>query len=519
MAKQAETDSNVSRRNFLGGAAAGVAAGALGGWSTASAQPPTGIQEMRTDVVVVGGGMGGLTAAVRAQQQGARVIVLEKAFEPGGTMKHSAGGVAGSEFESMRRRAPDGDPDVQRMVSDGIPLATEFYHSIGAPISGRSGGSARGGSIAPVLFTYFMVTTFERGGGRILVETPMVRLLTNRLHEVIGVLAEGPNGLIRVLAKAVVVATGGWMGNAQMVNQHITRHFGSLRQRNAGWGRHPPFVGDGFFAATALGAAPSTGGFDSFYGHMLPARPGRPTDPMTTYSLYHGPWGIAVNLYGRRFTDETRGRLVKYGAGGAALGGGEMTLNQEVARQPEATAAYIWDEPVNQDRACENCGLGGLDKFPAFRMAGAPVATANTLRELAAQMEGWGVGMQAETVLGQLTEYNQAAENGKASALPIPKAVPENAVPIKQPPFYAVLGTAGITATFGGLRINSQCQVLSRTGRPLRGLYAAGIDIGNYSNYAYLGNLILGAASGYLSGTNAAKQPEPQGGWETGLLS
>ncbi len=513
MAKHTETTSTGSRRSFIGGAVAGFAGGALGGWSTASAQAQTGMREMRTDVVVAGGGMGGLTAAVRAQQQGARVILLEKSFDPGGTMKHSAGGVAGTEYESMRRRAPDGDPDVQRTVSDGIALATDFYHSIGAPIGGGPG--ARGGAIAPVLFTHFMVTNFERGGGKILVETPMVRLLTNHLREVIGVVAEGPNGPIRVLAKAVVLATGGWMGNPQMVTQHITRHFGTLRQRNAGWGRRPPFLGDGFFAATALGAAPSTGGFDSFYGHLLPARPGRVTDPMTTYSAYHGPWCVSVNLYGRRFTDESRGRL----AGGAALGGGEQLLNQEVARQPEATAAYIWDEPVNQDRACETCGLGGLDKFPAYRMAGAPVATANTLPELTAQMEGWGVGMPAEVILGELTQYNQAAENGKAGALPIPKAVTQNAVPIKQPPFYAVLGTAGITATFGGLRINSRCQVLSRTLRPIRGLYAAGIDIGNYSNYVYLGNLILGAASGYLSGTHAAKQPDPKGGWEPALSS
>ena len=196
-----------------------------------------------------------------------------------------------------------------------------------------------------------------------------------------------------------------------------------------------------------------------------------------------------------------------------------MTLNQEASRQPEATAAYIWDGPVNEARACENCGLGGMDKYPAYIKAGSPVAKADTLRDLAAQMERWNVGMSAETIMGELTEYNRAAENGKAWALPIPKAVTQNAVPIKEPPFYSVLGTAGITATFGGLRVNSQCQVISRTGRPIRGLYAAGVDIGNYSNYVYLGNLILGAASGYWSGTNAARQPEPQGGWEPVLTA
>ena len=502
-----------SRRNFLGGAAAGIAAGTLGGMSKASAQQAAGVQELRTDVVVVGGGIGGLTAAVRAQEQGARVILIEKAFEPGGTTKHSEGGVASTTYERAREQAPDGDPETQRMIADGVAAATNFYHSIGAPISGQPGD--RGGSIAPVMFVNFMASTLESKGGRILVETPMLRLLTNRLGEVIGVIAESPNGPIRILAKAVVLATGGWMGNAQMVTAHITRHFGMLRQRNAGWGKKPPFIGDGFFAATAIGAAPSIGPFDGFYGHTLPARPGVVKDPFSNYSMYHSNWSVVVNLYSRRFTDESRGRL----AGGLATGGGDMTTNQEVARQPEATAALIWDDPINKARACANCGLGGLDKFPAYKMAGAPTATANTLAELVQQMEAWGVGLSGETILREVTEYNQAAENGKAWALPIPKLDKENAVPLKTPPFYAVLGTAGITSTFGGLRANSQAQVVARTGRPIRGLYAAGVDIGGWSTYVYNGNLVVGAGSGFTAGTNAAKQPEPAGGWESPVIT
>src|SRR5690606_8333628 len=92
----------------------------------------------------------------------------------------------------------------------------------------------------------------------------------------------------------------------------------------------------------------------------------------------------------------------------------EQLINQLVARQPEATAAYVWDAVIDREHACADCELGSIDKYPAFRYAGAPVARADTLRELAEQMAGWGRGIPAETVLRELQEYNTAAKAGKA---------------------------------------------------------------------------------------------------------
>src|SRR5450830_1763486 len=90
-----ETASKVSRRGFLEGmAVSGVAAGALAGVKVAAQSPKT--TELRTNVVVCGTGIGGLTSAIRAQKAGAKVIVLEKAYEPGGTTAHSEGGVGGT---------------------------------------------------------------------------------------------------------------------------------------------------------------------------------------------------------------------------------------------------------------------------------------------------------------------------------------------------------------------------------------------------------------------------------------
>ena len=508
MGRKTETDPKVSRRGFLGGAAAGIAASTLSGVDMAAQAPTT--QEMRADVVVIGSGIGGLSAAARAQKGGARVIVLEKAYEAGGTTAHSEGGVANSSFEDMRANCPEGDPDVQRTVSENVDKWGQFMDDIGAPVGG-TGAPGSGRSIAPVMWVNFMVNTITSGGGKLLVETSMLRVLTNRQNEVIGVLADSPNGLIRILAKAVVLATGGWMSNATMVQQHITRYFGMLRQRNASfYDRKPPFLGDGLFAALQLGAQPSTGGFDGFYGHLLPARPAKITNPMANWSAYFSPWCVAVNRFGRRFTDEAQGRMT----GRQMTRQGEQLCVQEVARQPDAMAAYVYDEPVYKEYACENCGLGGIDKYIAYKMAGAPVAKADTLPELARQMQDWGVGMSAEAILHDITEYNDAARNGKTWALPVPKTSVRHALVLDHPPYYAILGQAGITSTHGGIRVNTLGQVLHRSGKPITGLYAAGVDVGNFNNCTYLGNLCIGAGYGFVSGTNAAKQPEPKGGWD-----
>ncbi len=517
----------LSRRRLLGGAAAGVAAGAVGGLTNvtkawgAPAVPKRAVQEMTADVVVAGAGMGGLTAAVRAQHAGARVILLEKGEQPGGTCAHSEGGIANSDYEDMRRNSPDGDPVVQRAVYDNIEPFYAFMEEIQAPMTrpvagmalgGQQEGQRQGRTIPPVVWVRFMVGELEDGGGTLLTETPITGIESNDRREIVGVLAEGPDGPIRIRTKAVILATGGWAHNAEMVNKHITRE--QVWQRNVSNGRDTPlFTGDGFHLASQLGAAPSKGGWDAFYGYSLPARPGRPVEPMANVSMYHGQYAVALNLYGRRYADESGG---KWGSRGPEFTRRSAQIqNQEGARQVEATTIHVWDEAINRDYACADCALGGVDRFRAYQSAGAPVATADNLEELANQIEGWGRGTPAERVTEELRQYNQAAENGRAWALPVPKTGADSGhvLPITTGPFYAVLGTAGITAPYGGLRADTQGRVLDRFDRPISGLYAAGVDIGGFSTYAYLGNLTIGAAFGYASGTHSAQQPDPSGGW------
>lgn len=510
--------SQLSRRTFLGAAGVGASAAVLGGVTRVEAETyDRGLraQEIRTDVIVVGGGMGGLTSAVRAARAGARVIVLEKAAQPGGTMRESAGGVwTYGSYEQIRNDVPEGDPALQKALFDTLPKAYAFYEEIGAPIGGSTNAVLpMSRTIAPVAFTNVLIADLEEHGGRVMVETAMIRLLVNREQEVIGVLAEGPSGPVYLFSRAVILATGGWAGNSQMVQANITRQFGSVYQRNCGYNHLQPYLtGDGLIAATEIGAAVSEGGFDSFYGHLLPARPARFTHPLVNYSMYHGQYCVVLNLDGRRFTDEAAGR---FSSRKLEAGYGEQLVNQEVARQRDATAVYVWDHHINQTQAVEGVQvLGSIDKIKAFKDAGAPVAIADTIEDLARQMEGWNRGLSADVVLRELEQYNEAARNGRTHMLDVPKRSKDHALPLINPPYYAAMGQTGLTGPMGGLQVDPEGRVLSRGGRPIPGLFASGIDIGNIGNYVYMGFLCYGASFGYITGPLAAAQPEPKGGWE-----
>lgn len=497
----------LNRRKLIqsgAGATALLGAAAFPGWAKQAQAQANQTGTLETDVAIVGAGMGGLVAAVRAQREGARVVIVEKGSEPGGTMRRSAGVVwTYKTYDDLHHDIVNGEPDLQRTLVETLPTAWAFLDEIGAPLGEEAplGDVGLGRTIPPQDFTDYMVSTFEEAGGLLLTDTPMTRLATDEFNQISGVLAEGPNGPLRISAKAVIVATGGFAGNAAMVTQYLTPHFEDMWQRNSGFIDNDPYsnplsTGDGIQAAWAIGAAPSTGGFSGFYAHLLPSSPAQFNyGELTTISQYQGNACIALNLHGQRFMDETyRPYLLRVA---------EETLAQGVARQPQATAAYVWDENINQEFVLAN---GGIDKWAAAERVGGPVAKADTLEELTEQMAAWGRGMPADLALETITTFNEAAEAGRAADLPIPKTHPGYTLPVVQPPFYAVLGACGITGTMGGLRVNTEGQVLTGGGRPIKGLYAAGIDVGNIGNVVYCGMLCYGAVFGLLSGANAASE-------------
>lgn len=446
-------------------------------------------------VVVVGAGMAGLVAAVRAQQLGAEVMLLEKGEAVGGTMTMSGGGIwCFQTYEGLRRVVPRGDADLCRTLVEDFPGAVEWLEALDAPVAATSAAPHKGFdrwalNMEPGTshFAAHMRRVFQKRGGVLLLNTSAMTLELGGAGEVTGIVARTLEGVRTIEAGAVILATGGFQGNPEL----MSRYFGQWADRLI-LRANPRSTGDGLILGTEIGAATSHS-MSSFYGHLLPGPPAQvPTDDFVAYTHYFSDEAVLVNLRGERFVDESQGD--------------EMNA-QAVAREPEALAFIIYDDYVYKNHAVRKLGGGRVtDTFYGSKVLGAPAVVAQTIGELAGEMRELGVYEQG--VLATLREFNEAAESGQAAHLRIPRQ--EKANPVVKPPFYALCLTPGVTFTLGGLRIDADARVIDRRGLPIEGLYAAGADGGGVYNEQYGGSLCLGLVFGRRAAQHAAGVAAPE---------
>lgn len=458
-------------------------------------------REHSTEVLVLGGGMAGLCAAVAALERGADVLVLEKGTRFGGSMALSGGIVWTFAREAdVRVQVPDGEPALQDLVVGGLTAAMDWLQAQGVELEPErqylSGG--RGRQASPPQMTAALLDRIRALGGRTLTGTGVQSLLQEG-GAVAGALAFDANGALQIQARSVILATGGFQGNVELLKRYVSPHADSMYLRANPWS-----TGDGFLAATEAGAA-TTPWLGTFYGHALTAPPAR-FNAMQFMDMSHkyGEMAVALNLEGRRFADESAGI-------------GEESLNCEIARQPQATAAFVFDAAV-ADRPHEAGALARV-VLDRARQAGGPVAQANTLEELAQQMQAWG--LPAAEVLRSLQTYNAGIAGGKASQLQ--PARRGNPFPVVQPPFSAALVRSAITFTCGGLRADLDMRVLRRAASvsmlplltapaeelqagAIANLYAAGCDVGGISTQSYMGGLAQALVTGRTAGASAAER-------------
>ena len=282
----------------------------------------------RPTLVVAGAGMGGLVAAVRGRELGARVTLLEKSDRPGGSMRLSGGYVWRYEdFERFRSECPSGDARLQRLVYERLDDALEWLERLGVPVLERE--------------TRNPLTT-----GRRVDVAALTDVLVRRAGEVrLGTPLEEPPP-----DAPVVLATGGFAGSRDLLARHVTAEAPYVLVR-----AHPGNAGDGIRIGLDAGAALSDG-MDEVYGRNMPAPPARvsPEEFRPLAQLYAAHARV-TNERGEEYVPRSWS---------------EIDVLQWTARQPRARAWYAVDDGALDATVRERTVR---EMVEAAQAAGAPV--------------------------------------------------------------------------------------------------------------------------------------------------
>jgi succinate dehydrogenase/fumarate reductase flavoprotein subunit len=532
------TDKKLSRRQFVGTAAAGaVALGAVAGATTfiphvnaavakpAQTGPKTTTAPSSTptqwdaaaDVVVAGAGIGGLTAALSAQQAGANVICLEAYYQVGGTGWDSGGGVvAPATLAAAKAQMLYGDPNLVPVFVNNMVNAQALILATGAPCT-KVGTGFYTWTTAPTLaqrtaFFSALANYFTENGGTLLLNTKAVQLYTDSNGAIAGIGAMPESGdatlnegLMNIQAPAVILATGGFQNNPEMKDRYLGHYFV--------WARSVP-TNDGTMTlmAQAIGAK-LTEGLGTFYGHTLPAPPAQVKfGDLADHggSQYYDTFGILVNMDGLRFFNETPAP--------PGVAGDQMAL--QIPLQRTGRACVIIDQTIynNYGHGSPIEGwTGHADRIAYAQSVGGNVASEQTIAALATDMAAWGYN--ATQVVNTVNAFNAAVAAGTTAALVPPKTPltsgtnAANGIPISYvnaittPPFWAVEVCAGVSCDYGGLAINTNTEVLKEGWEniPISGLYAIPGTAGGITQvYYYDSSQGACSAFGYVAGQNAA---------------
>ena len=432
------------------------------------------------DIIVVGAGGSGMSAAVRAESLGANVILIEKMPVIGGATALNAGTLiaTGSRFqkESLKetKDSPElaakdifrvgknrNDPLMVKQVTERVGGVVDWlvydlkipYGPAATQYPDHSANRQLGVTGRSVNFLKLMREKFEHMGGKLMLETRAQELLRDKDGRVVGVRATDSAGnTVELSSKAVILASGGFGAVKSMLPKEMNQYvFYGLDSE----------TGDGYKMATAIGADTINmdlvkmypQGVETVPGHGLAATASS-TDTMKKSGA------IYVNRDGKRYVNEL-----------ASLG----ELTDTTVAQPGHIAyivmdAKAWKEYVNkslEDRLVPD--EASLMKWTKIVNNGHPVmAVADDLKKAAEVM-----GVNPEGLAATVKSWNDMVANGKDTQFGR-KIVGG----LGDGPFYIVEQKVRYQTTLGGLRAGEGMRILDKNGKPIEGLYGAGCVVG-----------------------------------------
>lgn len=456
-------------------------------------------ERLAFDIVVIGCGVAGLSAAVSAVQSEfgstLRVAVLERASEAerGGNSRWTG---AYLRLEDVYTPAEGFAQDLDRFSQGKIPAqyVTTLVERLPETMEWLQELGARFRSLPTIFITKSRPRMLPVGGGErlvatladacvspqveILYETTANQLLLDEDGDIRGVLTTTSEGQRVIEASTVIIASGGFEGNAEMMTQYFGANASDLNAIAPGGEFNK---GEGIRMALGVGAKP-TGEWSQF--HAEPVDP-RSTQPEAVVMIY--PYGILVNREGQRFLDE--------GAG---------TVDETY----EATARTVWRNHGNLAYSICNESVRTIANYEHAVVTDRPAITADTIEELAQKLE-----IPGEALTRTVSEFNSATRPGtfnpqapdgvRTEGLAINKS--NWALPLTGP-FIAYPMSCSIVFTFGGIGTDLDGRVVNGDDRPIPGLYAAGECTGLYHHkYPGATSVLRGLVYGRSAGLSAAQ--------------
>lgn len=442
-------------------------------------------KDENTDIVIIGGGGAGLTASITAKDNGANVILVEKAAILGGNTNYATGGLNAANTSVQKSKGIEDSAEkffndtmkggkntnnktlVETLTSNSSEIV-DWLMAKGADLSnlGRMGGQsvdrthrpAGGAPVGPNVVAALSETA-KKSGVDIRLSTFAESLIYD--GEVIkGVVVKAPNGQqYKINSKAVIIATGGFGANPEMVVENNAKLLGF------GTTNHKGATGDGISMAKTINA-------DLVDMNEIQTHPTvMPSNSVMITEAVRGNGAILVNRDGKRFVNELDTR--------------DVVSKAELA-QKGASAFLVFDENVKES----------LKAINSYAKKGYLVK-GNSVEELAQKLN-----IPAEELKITFNKYNNAVKDKKDSEFNR-QSLPRE---LTKAPFYSVEVAPAVHHTMGGIKINQNAEVLSNN-KPIPGLYAAGEVTGGIHGANRLGGNAMTDITvfGQIAGQNSSE--------------